>query len=110
MKINYVSVTRESYLKTKEEKYIIRGALDCVPPLLWFKHFQLLWVCTPELFKLCPEPLLNKNVITVSIKNQEDILTTIDALKDLVNKADYSSMIQKGQSLILNFKESIIPQ
>lgn len=110
MKINYVSVTRESYLKTKEEKYIIRGALDCVPPLIWFRHFQLLWVCTPELSKLCPEPLLNKNVITVSIKKQEDIITTIDALKDLVNKVGYSYIIQNDQSLILNFRESLIQQ
>ena len=108
MKINYVSVTKEYFSKTKEEKYIIRGALDCVPPLMWFRHLQLLWICSPKLFKLCPEPLLNKNVIIISIKNQEDILTTIDALKNLVDKVGYSYIIQSDQSLFINFKEFII--
>lgn len=108
MKINYVSVTKEYFLKTKEEKYIIRGALDSIPPLIWFRHLQLLWICSPKLFKLCPEPLLNKNVIIISIKDQEDILTTIDALKNLVNNIEYSYIIQNNRSLFFNYKESII--
>ncbi|HHW21822.1 MAG TPA: hypothetical protein GXX26_02925 [Clostridiaceae bacterium] len=108
MKINYVSVTKDYFSKTKEEKYIVRGELDCVPPLIWFRHLQLLWICSPKLFKLCPEPKLNKNEIIISIKNQEDILTTIDALKTLVNKIGYSYIIQSDQSLFLNFKESLM--
>lgn len=108
MKLNYVSVMKEYFLKTKEEKYVIRGALDCVPPPIWFKHLQLLWICSPKLLDLCPEPLLNKNEIIITIKNQEDILTTIDALKSLVNKVGYSYIIQSNQSFFLNFKESVI--
>jgi hypothetical protein len=110
MKINYVSVTKEYFSKTQEEKYVIRGELDSVPPLIWFKHLQLLWICSPKLFRLCPEPILNKNVIVISIKDQEDILTTIDALKDLVSRIGYSYIIQSDQSLFLNFKESLIQQ
>lgn len=108
MKLNYVSVMKEYVLKTKEEKYVIRGALDCVPPSIWFKHLQLLWISSPKLLNLCPEPLLNKNEIIISIYEQENILEVIDALKNLVNKVGYSYIIQGDHSFFLKFRESII--
>lgn|GEM_PF-1090058 len=107
MKINYVSVTNEYFAKTKEEKYVIRGVLDCVPPLIWFRHFQLLWICSPKLFRICPEPQLNKNVIIIPIKKQEDVISTIEALKNLVSKVGYSYIIQTDQSFFINFKDML---
>lgn len=95
MRLNYVSVTKD-YINSKEKKYIIRGELDCVPPLLWFKQLQILWICSPDLRKLCVEPKLKNNVIVISLLlNQVDILGTINVLKQLIERVN-SSYIMKG--------------
>ncbi len=108
MKLNYISVMKEYVLNTKEEKYVIRGVFDCVPPSIWFKHLQLLWICSPRLVELCPEPFLKKNEIIISIYEQENIIEVMDALKSLIKKVGYSYIIQSDKSFFLNFKESTI--
>lgn len=108
MRLNYVSVTKECDFKIKEERYVIRGEMDCIPPILWFKQLQLLWICSPKLRKLCIEPQLNKNEIIISLHNQEDILETIDVLKKLIDKVNISYIMQDSQVFSFNFKESFL--
>ena len=67
MKVNYVSVIKEYIRKSKEERFIIRASMDITPSPLWFKQLQLFWISSPGLFKLCPEPRLKQNEISVSI-------------------------------------------
>ncbi|NLO99115.1 MAG: hypothetical protein GX386_02345 [Clostridiaceae bacterium] len=108
MKVNYVSVRKEYVKKNKIEKFVIKASLDTTPPLLWFKQLQLLWISSPRLLKLCPEPQLKQNDIYVSILNQEDIMDTINALLGLINKTKSSFIVQDNPSFFLSIKEQII--
>ncbi len=108
MKVNYVSVIKEYVRKSKEEKLVIRASMDINPSPLWFKQFQLFWISSPGLLKLCPEPHLRQNVISVSISKQEDIMDIINTLIDLINRTKASYIIQDNPSFQLSFKEQII--
>ena len=108
MKLNYVSVSKGYDVKNKKDKYIIRGELDSVPSLLWFKQLQLLWICSPKLRKVCIEPQLNKNTIIISLLNQDNLLEVIDILKSLIDRVNSSYILQDNQAFSCTFKESIL--
>lgn len=108
MKVNYVSVIKEYVRKSKEERFIIRASMDITPSPLWFKQLQLFWISSPGLFKLCPEPRLKQNEISVSISNQEDIMDTINTLVGLINRTKASYIIQDNPAFLLGIKEKII--
>ena len=108
MRLNYVSVTKKRKFKKKDEYCVIRAELDCIPPLLWFKQLQLLWICSPNLRKLCVEPKLHNNVIIISLRDQNFIIETIDVLKRLIERVNTSYIMINNQILSRDIKELIL--